>query len=77
MTPRSLRSPTAEELLSIPELGVLAVLAAAVDVALVALVAIPPDDLAAKEIIDDARALAAALERYASTRAVRDDQLPF
>jgi hypothetical protein len=93
MTPASRRYPTVVEVFASPELSVLALLEAAVDVALVALVAAHPDDepdpgavpverRAAKSLIAAAGALAVALDRYrlALARARDrnlDDQLPF
>jgi len=85
--------PTVVDLYASPELGVLAVLEAAVDVALVALVAAPPDDgpdaehvtierRAARALVDAAHEIATALDRYrlALARArerERDGLLPF
>jgi hypothetical protein len=93
MIARSSRCPTVDEVYAAPQLGVLALLEAAVDVALVALVAAHPDDepepadvplerRAARNVVAAAGTLSTALDRYrlAVARARerdRDDQLPF
>lgn len=84
--------PSVLDLYAAPELAVLAVLEAGVDVALVALIAahpddddddaIPPERRAARQLIEMARDLASAVNRYrlALARArdrERDELLPF
>jgi hypothetical protein len=87
------RRPTVVDLYASPELGVLAVLESAVDVALLALVAAHPEDeadaedvplerRAARNLVSAAGDLETALHRYrlALVRARerdRDEQLPF
>jgi hypothetical protein len=85
--------PSVVDLYAAPELAVLAVLEAGVDVALVALVAAHPEDLddedpapherrAARQLIEAARDLASAVNRYRLALACardreRDGLLPF
>jgi hypothetical protein len=83
--------PSVLDLYAAPELAVLAVLEAGVDVALVALIAahpdddddpVPPERRAARQLIEAARDLASAVNRYrlALARArdrERDELLPF
>lgn len=84
--------PSVVDLYSAPELAVLAVLEAAIDVALIALIAAHPDDVdddsvspesrAAHALVEDARDVAAAVNRYRLALACarereRDDLLPF
>ncbi len=86
-------APRIDDLLAAPELAVLAVLEAAVDVTLLALLAAdpldegheiaPPERHAARSLADAARHVAAAVARYrlalalARQRDRDDDALPF
>jgi hypothetical protein len=84
--------PRIDDLLAAPQLAVLALLEAAADVTLVALVAADPDDygdehaaperLAARALADAARDVVSAVNRYRLALAIaaerdRDDLLPF
>lgn len=84
--------PSVLDLYAAPELAILAVLEAGVDVALVALIAahpddddddpIPPERRAARHVIEAARDLASAVNRYRLALACardreRDELLPF
>lgn len=86
--------PSVDELYVSPELAVLAVLETSVDVALVALVAAHPDDFydddapcpperrAARALVDAARNVASAVNRYrlalvCARDRERDELLPF
>lgn len=95
MTHIRFNRPRVEHLYAAPELAVLAVLEAAVDVALVALIAAHPDDdddldddpipqerRAARALIDAARDVASAVNRYRLALILardrdRNDLLPF
>lgn len=87
-----LSCPRVDDLHAAPELAVLAVLEAAVDVTLIALVAADPDDdgdgaptperRAARALADAARNVASAVNRYRLALALarerrRDDLMPF
>ena len=83
--------PSVDELYAAPELAVLAVLETTVDVALVALVAAHPDDFyepcpperrAARALVEAARNVASAVNRYrlalvCARDRERDELLPF
>ena len=93
MTRLRFSRPRLDDLYSAPELATLAVLEAAADVAVVALLAAHPDDdglddhpaadvLAARALVDAARDVATSVNRYRlalvlARERARDDLLPF